>query len=67
MTSDLDFYRSAQVLIDKHGEDAALKVSVIADAMRERGNMEGCAVWLRVLHAVEEIQRKERRKDEAAH
>ena len=67
MTSDLDIYRSAQVLTDTHGEDAALKVSVIADAMRKRKNMEGVAVWLRVLHAVEELQRTGRREGEAAH
>ena len=67
MTSDLDVYRSAQMLIRKHGENAALKVSAVADAMRERGNMEGVAVWRRVLKAVQEMQRKERAPGQAAH
>ena len=67
MTSDLDIYRSAQVLIREHGDDAALEAAQRADGMLERGDMEGCAVWKRVLKAVEEMQRKERREDEAAH
>ena len=53
MVSDLDIFRSAQVLIREHGEDAAQR----ADAMLERGAMEGVAVWKRVLKAVEEMKR----------
>ncbi len=41
MTSDLDIYRSAQVLIREHGEDAALEAAQRADAMLEKGDMEG--------------------------
>ena len=43
MTSDLDIYRSAQVLIREHGADAALDAAQRADAMLERGDMEGRA------------------------
>ena len=32
-----------------------------------RGDMEGCAVWKRIVAAVDEIQRKERREGESAH
>ncbi len=41
MTSDLDIYRSAQVLIREHDEDAALEAAQRADAMLEKGDMEG--------------------------
>ncbi len=64
---DLDIYRSANVLIREHGEDAALEAARRADAMLKRGDMEGAAVWKRVLKAVEEMQRTERREGEAAH
>ncbi len=67
MTSGLDIYRSAQVLIREHGDDAGLEAAQRANAMLERGDMEGAAVWRRVLKAVEEMQRKERREGEAAH
>ncbi len=32
MTSDLDIYRSANVLIREHGEDAAIEAAMRADA-----------------------------------
>ena len=67
MVSDLDTYRAANVLIREHGQDAALEAAQRADAMLEKRAMEGAAVWRRVLKAVEEIQRKERREDEPAH
>ena len=67
MITDLDIYRSANVLIHEHREDAALEAAQRADAMLERGDMEGCAVWKRIVRAVEEIERKERREGEPAH
>ncbi len=44
MTSDLDIYRSAKLLIDHHGEDAPIFVAKQADACSERGDLEGKAV-----------------------
>ncbi len=59
MTSDLDIYRTASVLIRELGEDATLEVAQRADAMLEKGHIKGAAVWKRVLKAVEEMQRTE--------
>ena len=67
MTSDLDIFRTANVLIREHGAGAALEAAQRADAMLERGDMDGCAVWKRIVVAIEEIERTERRQDEAAH
>ncbi len=67
MTSDLDIYRSANVLIREHGDGAALEAAQRADAMLEKGDMDGGAVWKRIVAAVEEIERTERREEEAAH
>ncbi len=53
MTSDLDIYRSAQVLIREHGEDATIKAAQRADDVLERSDMDGLAVWKRILAAVE--------------
>ena len=50
-----------------HARGAALEAAQRADAMLEKGDMEGAAVWKRVLAAVEEIKRTERREEEAAH
>ena len=58
--ADIDIYRSANVLIRKHGEDAAIEAAMRADAMLDRGDLDGCAVWKRIVRAVEETQRSER-------
>ncbi len=59
MTSDLDIYRSANILVKRCGEDAALKAARRADVMLERGDMDGYAVWKQIVRAVEEMQRTE--------
>ena len=39
MTSDLDIYRSAKLLIDQHGGDAARRATMRADALLEAGTV----------------------------
>jgi hypothetical protein len=65
MTSDLDIYRTANVLVKRYGEDAALEAAQSADAMLEKGCLDGQKIWKRILAAVKEIQREERREGEA--
>ena len=59
MIADLDIYRSAQVLVKRHGKDAPIQAAMRADAMLEKGDLEGCAAWRRILRAVEELRRVE--------
>ena len=42
MISNLDIYRSANVLIREHGEDAALDATMWAIAMLEKGDLAVC-------------------------
>ncbi len=65
MTSDIDIYRTASVLIREHGKDAALEAAQRADALLEKGSLDGQRVRKRVLAAVKEIQRQEPREGEA--
>ena len=67
MVGDLDVYRSAAVLVREHGEDAAPEAAQRATAMLEKRDVEGAAVWRRIVRAVEEIERQERRPGEAPH
>ncbi len=67
MIRDLDIYRGASIHIREHGEDAALEAAQRADAMLEKGDLEGLAVWKRIVRAVEEIQRTERKPGDVAH
>ncbi len=67
MISELDIHHSAQVLVKQHGQDAPIHAAMRADELLEAGDLDGCAVWKRVLRAVEELQRVEPCRNERAH
>ncbi len=41
----------------QHGQDASIEAAMRADAMLDKGDLAGVAVWKRILRAVEELQR----------
>ena len=60
MTSDLDIYRTAKLLIDQDGAEAGLRAAERADESLERGELDGAAVWCRIRRAIEELGRTKR-------
>jgi len=56
VTSDPDIFRAARFVIDEHSEEATTYAAGRADLLREDGDIEGSAVWLRILAAIEEVQ-----------
>ncbi len=67
MIPDLDIYRSANVLVKHHGQDAPIQAAMRADAMLEKGDLDGYAVWKRILRAVEDLQGTAPKSGEAVH
>ncbi len=67
MISDLDIYRSANEFIKQHGEVADIEAAMRADECLTARDMEGEAVWLRIVKAVEELMSKERPDDAEVH
>ena len=57
MVDDIDIYRSAQLLVEQHGQDAILEAAIRADALRDFGDLDGQAVWMRTNAAVVELLR----------
>ncbi len=55
---DIDIYRSAKLLIDQHGDAAAIEAAMKADAMLDKGDLEGAAVWRRIVAAINDLQRE---------
>ena len=55
MPSEIDIYRSANLLIKQHGEDAPIFAAMQADKRIEAGDLDGCAVWKRVIQAIKEL------------
>ncbi len=41
MIPDLDIYRSANVLVRRHGEDAPIHAAMRADAMLDKSDLDG--------------------------
>ncbi len=54
MTSDLDIFRTASILIREHGDEADLVAAQRADSFLEASDVDGSAVWRRVLKALPE-------------
>ncbi len=67
MTPDLDIYRSAAVLVKRHGADAPIEAAMVADAMLDKGDLDGYAVWKRIVRVVEELQGTAPKSGEAVH
>ncbi len=67
MTSDIDIYRSANELIKQHGDAADIEAAMRADERLAAGDVEGEAVWLRIVKAIEELQSEERPGDAKVH
>ncbi len=65
MIPELDIYRSANLLVKQHGQDAPIQAAMRADAMLDKGDLGGCAVWKRILRAVEGLQGTEPNSGEA--
>jgi hypothetical protein len=64
MPLDIDIYRSANLLTREHGANAAIQAAMRADDMLARGDLDGMAVWKRIVLAIDELQRQQRRQDE---
>lgn len=67
MTSDLDIYRSAKLLIDQHGEDARLEAAMRADKLLAKGDLDGKRAWVRIFAAIEKLERTQSEPGERAH
>ena len=59
MTSDLDVYRSAWLMVQQHGDNAEIQAAMRADTLLDQGDMEGRRVWLRIVEAIREVQSRE--------
>jgi hypothetical protein len=64
---EVDIWRSAQLLINQHGERAEFVAAQRADQMIARGNPEGEVMWQKILGAIRELQKNRPPPDEARH
>ena len=57
MNDDVDIWRSANLVIKQHGDDAWLHASVRADELLNQCDLDGASTRRRVLTAISELQR----------
>jgi hypothetical protein len=62
-----DIWRTANLYIERFGEEAAIQAAMKVDEMLAKGDMEGRSVWRRVLEAIEKLQAKEPPKGTPTH
>ncbi len=64
MTADIDIFRTAnklikqhgdKKLIKQHGDKAVIEAAMRADERLDKGDMDGLAVWKRIVKAVDEL------------
>jgi hypothetical protein len=55
MISDLDIFRSANLLVQQHGTEAPFHAAMRADELLENGDLDGQRVWIRIMKAVEAL------------
>jgi len=67
MTSDLDLWRAADILVKHYGADASIVAARRADEMLAVGDIEGQLVRKRILAAVKELQRTKLAANEQWH
>lgn len=56
MVSELDIYRAANLLIERHRTDAVIEAAKMIDRMLDRADAEGWQVWRRIKRAIEALQ-----------
>ena len=64
---DIDIYRAAKLLIDKHGDEADVIAIRRATKMLDDGDVDGYAVWKRIVDAIKDMQRETPRSGEQRH
>ena len=64
---DIDIYRAAKLLIDKHSDEAAIIAIKHATKMLDDGDVDGYSVWKRIANAITDTQRETPRPGEHRH
>ena len=64
---DIDIFRAAAVLIEQHGDDAQHRAVKRATKMLDTGDVDGYAVWKRIVDAIKDMQRETPRPGEQQH
>jgi hypothetical protein len=57
VVSDRDIHRAARLHLERHGDEAVTKARDMVRNLKERGDNEAADTWLRIIVAIEVLQR----------
>jgi len=60
MIEDPDIFRAAQLMIDRHGDEASWRAALRVSDLWGAGDRFGSAIWRQIVTAIEELQRGRR-------
>ena len=64
---DIDIFQAAALLIKQHGDDAPIVAIKRATKMLDAGDVDGYAVWKRIVDAIRDMERETPRPGEQRH
>jgi hypothetical protein len=64
MIGEIDIWRAANLLLAQHGSNAGSQATMQADTLAAKGDPHGTRLWLRIAHAIDDLQRQQRRFEE---
>ncbi len=67
MLFHFDLWRVTNVMIEGYGDGAATEAAMRADEFLDQGNLDGQRLWMRIMQAIEELQRERPGEGEAVH
>jgi hypothetical protein len=56
MISGREIWQCAQIMVKRYGDDAANQAAARANKLGGEGDNEGCAVWVRIVRAIRQLQ-----------
>ena len=67
MVDELDIYRTARLLVNLHATEAPIHAAMRCDELAAGGDLDGAAVWKRVLNAIDVLLAADRSDDTLLH
>ena len=65
--SDVDIWRSANILLKRYGGEALFIASKRADALLDLGDLRASSAWVRITKAIVDLERKAPGKGNLVH
>ena len=65
--TELDMWRSVDLLLKRYGAEAVSIANKHADALLDQGDIEGSSEWIRVATAITDLERKAPNGNERVH